>query len=627
MLTDRYLNDDLADIIVSRDEYRPWPTASDREAWRALPDEVRQAQISAGEARLNYEWPSLPATTFMEFARTGNRRHYEIPSMARRGALADLVCAECTEGSGRFTDDIINGIWCICEESFWGVSAHNYLVRMPGAPLPDTADRSIDLFAGETGGLIAWTHYLLSAQLNAVHPVISDRMRRELKERIIDPYLERDDFGWMGLPVDGRPPRTVNNWNPWCHSNCLTVVCLIEDDDQRRLAAFTKALRSLDRFVAAYHDDGGCDEGTSYWGRAGASFFDCLELLHSATAGAIDLFADPLLANMGRYLYRLNISGDWFVNFADGGAKLRIAHDLVYRYGRRVGDGKLAALGSSTHHRRKAQGEAAPGDSTLMRRLPAVFGYGELDAATAQPAYVRDAWLDGIQVMTARETEGTDAGFFLAAKGGHNAESHNHNDVGQFIVYHNATPAIIDVGVETYTKKTFSGGRYDIWTMQSAYHNLPTVGGVQQAPGHKAAARDVACETDATHAALSLDIAPAYPEEAGIVSWRRTCSLVRAPEASVTVADTFELSQPAEVTLSLMTPREPCLNEQGSILLASEPDLVIAFPADALEAEIERIEVTDGRLQPVWGDHIFRILLRSRGKVSSGEWQLSIASQ
>lgn len=70
-------------------------------------------------------------------------------------------------------------------------------------------------------------------------------------------------------------------------------------------------------------------------------------------------------------------------------------------------------------------------------------------------------------------------------------ESHNHNDVGNFIIYADGKPAIIDVGVETDTAKTFSPSRYDIRTMQSQYHNLPIVNGIQQQAGENFRASDV----------------------------------------------------------------------------------------------------------------------------------------
>ena len=89
------------------------------------------------------------------------------------------------------------------------------------------------------------------------------------------------------------------------------------------------------------------------------------------------------------------------------------------------------------------------------------------------------------EIMTARSFPNSSEGLYIAAKGGNNAENHNHNDVGNFIIYCDGKPVIIDVGVETYIQKTFSKDRYDIWTMQSQYHNLPTINGVQQKNGER----------------------------------------------------------------------------------------------------------------------------------------------
>ncbi len=88
----------------------------------------------------------------------------------------------------------------------------------------------------------------------------------------------------------------MNNWDPWISSNWLTSALLMEPDAERRRAAVGKILRCLDNFMNGYADDGGCDEGPGYWGRAAASLFDCLELLHAATAGQCNGFALPLVA-------------------------------------------------------------------------------------------------------------------------------------------------------------------------------------------------------------------------------------------------------------------------------------------------------------------------------------------
>jgi hypothetical protein len=160
MFSDRFGIPQLADILVPREDYRPFPIADSRPEWQALSADLRQARIAAGEKYSGWQWPALPATRYMDYSRDGDRSRYETPYHARRNALADLVVAECVEGAGRFIDDIINGIWHICEETSWVVPAHN---QWDGArdPLPDAAKPAIDLFAGGTAGLLAWTHHLL----------------------------------------------------------------------------------------------------------------------------------------------------------------------------------------------------------------------------------------------------------------------------------------------------------------------------------------------------------------------------------------------------------------------------------------------------------------------------------
>ena len=88
---------------------------------------------------------------------------------------------------------------------------------------------------------------------------------------------------------------------------------------------------------------------------------------------------------------------------------------------------------------------------------------------------MREAWFAGIQVMAARMQAGSSKGLYLSAKGGHNGESHNHNDVGSFLVYCDGKPVVVDIGLGVYEKNTFNERRYEILQMQSLYHNLPAI--------------------------------------------------------------------------------------------------------------------------------------------------------
>jgi len=580
--------------LLAREGWRPFPTAADRAGWDRLPAAVQREVIASGEELIAMEWPALPATTFLEFRRNGNRSRFEAPHFARRSALLRLVLAECAEGQGRFLDDVVNGVWAICEESFWGVSAHNarHSPRFTGAGLPDTSFPEVDLFAAETGALLAWTHYLLRDELGKELPIVLDRIEREVRTRILVPYRTADDWTWLG-----KRRRPVNNWNPWIHSNILSCVLLLERDEEQREQTVVRIVEGLDAFLDGYHPDGGCDEGTSYWGRAGASLFDCLDLLRRTSNGALDGFGLPLVQEIGRYVHRMHISENWYVNFADGPAKLAVDGRLIYRYGQRIQDPKLIAHGA--YAARFESGRVGRGGSAF-RVLSGIFEPISHSGRDARPPLIRQHWLDGIQVLVAREREGSTDGLFLAAKGGHNAESHNHNDVGHFVVALDGHPVLIDVGVETYTRQTFGPERYSIWTMQSAYHNLPLIDGHQQRAGRDFAARDVSASVLEASAELSLDIAGAYPAEAGVRRWQRTVRLERSSgntPAQVALRDEYALERsPGALALHLMTSGGVDTSEAGVLRIATPTrPLLVRYDAGHLAATTEAISTTGTR--------------------------------
>jgi Heparinase II/III-like protein len=601
----------VASAIAASERFHPYPAAAERTGWEALPEDARSALTAAGERQLKTAWDVLPATLMLEYARDGNRSRFEAARDRRRNKLQALAVAECVENQGRFVDEIANGIWLICEETFWGVPAH-LGAQKAGVGLPDVTEPIVELFSAETASLLAWTLYLLEPQLARVSKLLPERIRLETERRILTPCLTRD-FSWMGF--DGRP---VNNWNPWIASNWLTAALLIEADPRRRRDSVYKIVRCLDNFLNGYADDGGCDEGPSYWGRAGASLFDCLELLQQASAGALDVFHEPLIRQIGLYICRAHICNEWYTNFADAPARVYPNGDLVYRYGERTGDESMMGHGAFAAFYRSEGG--IPGDS-IGRQLPALFHLAALRKAPRKQALLRDAWLPGIQVMAARRAEGSAEGLYLAAQGGHNAESHNHNDVGNFVIYAGGKPAVIDVGPETYTAKTFSSRRYEIWTMQSAYHNCPTIDGVMQAAGRQYEATEVSHSADGSGAEFKLDLAKAYPAEAHVERWRRTLRLDRAKN-QISLTDDFELTSAGrEIVLTLMTPCRVTVDAPGQLTLQVEGGGAVQVAHDrALVAKVEEIPIQDARLRGAWGERLFRVLLRAENPGARGRW-------
>ena len=596
--------------LVSADEFNPAVSANDREAWGKLPSDVRAAYIAEGEEQLAADWAVLPASTFLEFVRTGNRSHYEAVRNKRRAALQALTLAEVLDNRGRFLDQIANGIWATCEETFWGIPAHLAYQKL-GPGLPDVTEPVVELFVAETGAQLAWTHYLLGERLDAVSPLIRARIVQEIDRRVLTPFLTRDDFGWMGYGTR----KYLNNWTPWITSNILACTLLIEKDPARRTAIVHKALRILDNFLNTYSTDGGCDEGPSYWSHAGGSLFDCLELLRNATNGRLNVFHDPLIREIGRYIYRVHIDGDWFVNVGDASARPRPDGTLIFRFGERIGDVPMVQLGAWLAQSRVAEGELWRGP--LGRLVPALLHREKILATTANPPRPQDTWLPALQMMVARDHEGDSSGLFLAAQGGHNGQSHNHNDVGSFVIAVNGRPTLIDVGVEAYTAKTFgSGQRYKIWTMQSDYHNVPTINGVMQGAGRNFAARNVTYHRDDTMVEFSLDLAGAYAPEAGVTQWIRTFKFVRGHH--IEIADAYSLERPGgHIVFNLMTGRKVNTETPGKLILSGtvslaekdDPKTVVEYDPTLLDVTVEEIAVGDAGLRAVWGEAVHRIRL------------------
>jgi hypothetical protein len=615
----------LHPLLLPAEKFHPHPTAADRAAWETLPPALRTALVADGEQYLGQPWASLPVTAQLGFVRTGNRTDHEAPHGARRTRLGALVLAECAENRGRFLDPIADGVWLICEETWWGGPAHLFMQRR-GFGLPDVTEPTFDLAVGEVAALLAWTDYLLGDRLDTVHPMVRERLRHEIARRVLTPCLDRDDFWWMGWHRDNRP---VNNWNPWCCSTWLACVLILETDPVRRTRAVHKIMRILDIFIDHQPADGGCDEGPNYWARAAGSLFECLDLLHHATAGRVDIFHEPLVAEMGRFVLRTHAAGLWFVNFADAPVRAGTEAVTLWMYGRAIRDPEAMAFASWLFQARR---NPQLGGS-MSRALPRLFLDAELNQPAAHPPLARDVWLADLQVMVARDRAGTSEGLFLATKGGHNEESHNHNDVGSFIAYLDGWPLLIDIGVETYTAKTFGPDRYDIWTMQSQWHNLPTVNGELQRNGRAFAARDVHYAATDAAATLQLDLAAAWPASASITRWTRTIALQR--DAAITVTDDYELTAAREpAVFNFITSRPIDLSTPGTARLGAFPEApssrgaILSYDASVFTAAVDTVEVTDVWLRQSW-THVHRLRLTERTATISArrEFRLTAAGQ
>lgn len=597
----------LKEMLVLQQKWVTYPAYADRAGWDAFLGEYKDAYIRRGEKLLDYQWQVVKATDYLAFERSGNRKVMEDIFDANNRAIANLLLAELAEGKGRFTDQLINGVFHACEMTSWALSAH-IVVQPSHRSLPAYDYPVIDLVSGDLGGLLSWTYYFMRDSFDKADPEISRRLRHELQTRILDPYVNNDSFWWMGRNYNGR---MLNNWNPWCNSNALMCFMLLENDPDALAKAVYLSMESVDKFLNYIKADGACEEGPSYWGHAAGKTLDYLELLYAITGGKVNIFTEPMIRNMGEYISRSYVGNGWVVNFADASARGGGDATLIYRFGKAVDSDELkgfAALMNKPH--------AAPNNGRDIYRTFASLAIEKELKQTAPRHESRPfTWYP--------ETEfcylSTDKGVFLATKGGYNDESHNHNDAGTCSVWMDSTPVLIDAGVGTYTRQTFSSERYTIWTMQSNYHNLPMINGIPESYGK----RYKATEVKAAKNRFEANIATAYPEKAKVKRWIRAYE-VKGKRAKI--SDSFELEETvAPNIVNFMTWGEVDSTKPGKVSIRiNDTEAVLHYDASNFELSVEPIELTDPRLSNVWGKSICRLSFKALQQTKKGNYSFTI---
>ena len=327
------------------------------------------------------------------------------------------------------------------------------------------------------------------------------------------------------------------------------------------------------------------------------TLWGCLEILSNVAPEAFSpLFHEPKIKNIAEYICNVHVEGPYYLNFGDCSPLAGRCGAREYRFGQAVGSDALQAL-AAADFRADADPDHLqnPDGSThinLWYRLTTAFAEQELMECAAIPQHLPTVWYPSVGVYAARQ-----GSWVLGAKFGSNGDSHNHNDTGSITVYKDGRPFLIDIGVESYTQKTFSPQRYEIWTMQSAWHNLPTFDGVQQLPGAEYTAREVCTDKNS----ITGELAGAYPPIPGLTTYHRSVSV---SEQGVTLRD--ETDYPGTVELTLLTEQQPVPTADGFAvgILGG-----IRFDPGAVTAAVTAVPITDPRLRTAWPETLYKITL------------------
>ena len=567
-----------------------FPGMGDRQAWDGIAPADREDLLALAESWRGRPYPLLTAGMYASFVRTGSRRDCETPYFDRRRKLCASALHMCLTGTDDFLPDVEDGLWLLCEETTWAISAHANLNA--AHPFPDDRAAIVDLFAAQTGMILSFVAQLLEGRL---HPDLYDRVQRETERRVLKPFMENDGEWWMGFTR-----KDLNNWTPWILSNILMAANVWHFGGA---ALIERACMMLDRWLDVVPADGGCDEGAGYWNMAGGAFLDCLMVLESMAG--VDLWQNEKVRRMMAYPELVYLGNGWFANFADCDARPYISGERLQYAGEKTGNPALVRMGVDMWGMPAKELSDTPHLSRVLMRL---FARPEtVEAAAVAP---KDVWLPDLQVRLLEGHDlikGHDWKLMVAMKGGHNAESHNHNDVGSFLV---ATAfddeplnmQIVDAGNMVYTAKTFSDRRYELWNCRASYHNVPMIGDCEQQPGREYAAKDVVCLPDG----MALDMAGAYPKEAGV---SRCFREMRVDRDRLTIRDEILLKEEKPVTWVFMLRQKPVIeNDEG--LFGEDHNLCLSWADNKdMTWQVEKIPVSDSRMEKSYPGSLWRLTL------------------
>ena len=599
-----------------------------------LPEELREAL--AGPARASAAAP-LPFPLLSQYARywrDGVRTDYE-DDVRRLGIMTgEAVLAAVGTGETRWIDRAADGLMLLCELSTWCWVAHEEAHDRRGWVVPDRDSPVVDLGAAQTLQVLAWADLALGGALEERVPGLRARIRREARIRVFEPYLARRDWHWLH--------GAAHNWTGWIHQHLSAAALLLLDDEDDRAdrdAILALSIAQLDRYLASFPADGGIDEGFSYYWNGACRLLEAIDLLIAASGGLLPREAVARIEVIGallRFPQRMELGDGWFVNVADGPARPPAEQpwDVLHRWAHALGAGDVAA--QALAHRGAGTRSLVHPELGLGRVLTACgdASWREADGQGTGPVLPAETWLQDVQLLVSRGRGGDPGGPALAVKGGHNDEAHNHLDVGSYLVALDGAPVLIDLGQPTYTARTFTERRYEIWTMTSSWHNLPQIRGHQQGVGERFRAAEVQPELQeagtaealgrGAGSALHLELREAYPAAAGLRSWRRTAALDR-DSRTVTVSDTWELEARSghesvpPVVLHHVIAGDPLEHAPGLLRVRTLSGAVaeLRWEAGLGAGALERREIDDPLLAASWGGAVHRLTLEGAERGSA----------
>ena len=426
-----------------------------------------------------------------------------------------------------YFDNLLETLWVYCDEYTWAALGHynEYYNRTPA----DYDIGLIDIYAASMGLTIAEIKNLMG---DRIPKLLRDRISAELKRHIIDPYCERTYF-WEKHP---------NNWSAVCAGGVGGV--LIYEAPDLYLKYKDRLNASMQVYIDSYKDDGVCAEGCAYWGFGFGFFADFAMLQREFSGGKDDWFKNEKVKKIAMFIQKTFLQRDVLITFSDcnttEGYWLGLPHMMKDIYGDDI--------------------EKLPSDVATITRYQH-FPFLLRSVIYYNPDYVADDIEKNVTYFmpeSAWLTKRTE-NYGIALKGGNNGESHNHNDIGNFILARNDKEIICDIGAGPYSPDYHGAKRYTFFAPSSFSHNVPFFGGIGQDGIRR---DDVLIDFDEKKSTAVLDITNGY----GYDAVQKVVRTFKLNDDNVKVEDEFALKEGTVTTERFVTAIKPSEDDKYIVI-------------------------------------------------------------
>ena len=341
-----------------------------------------------------------------------------------------------------------------------------------------------------------------------------------------------------------------NNWTQVCIGGLVTGALAIADEAPGVAARVleTAGSEGLARRMRLYAPDGGDEEGPAYWRYATSYTVFLISALQTALGDDRGLAGFEGFDRTGDFrMHVIGPSGLVF-NYGDGREVPGPAPQMFWLAGR------FERPEYAAHEReRLIRGAGAPRIFHLLwtARLPE----GE---ATVPPRARR---FEGVDVAFLRGDWRDPDATWVGFKGGRNAASHAHLDLGSFVLDARGERWAIDLGSDDYDLPGYFGRqRWTYYRLRTESHNTLLVNGANQSPA--AHAPIVAFSDDSYRAFAVADLGAAYAP--ALSAARRGVMLIDGRD--VLVQDEVEAAAPVDVVWQMLTRARVTQSGLGALL-------------------------------------------------------------